>query len=131
MTRWTNGLWQSTLHRVTNPSPGSQGQSRRLSMAFFHKPAYDALIEVLPACYGSSSGSSGDALWLPEGVQLPDQPLFEPAVVGDLTRQGVLHKLRHLPAEEASAKYHEILASMRIAREAPAAGQQGGRASRR
>jgi hypothetical protein len=34
-------------------------------------------------------------------------------VVGDLTRQGVLHKLRHLPPEEASRRYHEMMAAAR------------------
>jgi isopenicillin N synthase-like dioxygenase len=46
MSRWTNGLWNSTLHRVTNPTPARARNSRRLSMAFFHKPNYDAVIEV-------------------------------------------------------------------------------------
>jgi hypothetical protein len=125
MSRWTNGLYKATLHRVVNPArtatPASN--SRRLSMAFFHKPAYDAAVEVLPTCYsGSSSAAAGGAgasacarevLGLPEAVALPAAPLFAPAVVGDLTRQGILHKFRHLPQEQASAKYHELLASMR------------------
>lgn len=46
MSRWSNGLWKSTLHRVTNPVPSRAANSRRLSMAFFHKPNYDAVIEV-------------------------------------------------------------------------------------
>lgn len=46
MSRWTNGLWKATLHRVTNPLPAKARSSRRLSMAFFHKPNYDAIIEV-------------------------------------------------------------------------------------
>jgi isopenicillin N synthase-like dioxygenase len=50
MTRWTNTVWRSTLHRVTNPPVHKQHNSRRLSMAFFHKPAYDALVEPLPTC---------------------------------------------------------------------------------
>lgn len=134
--RWTNTLWSSTLHRVTNPPLHKQRSSRRLSMAFFHKPAHDALIEVLPTCYSSCanktaaggvrrttsttacasgsvaadrSGSSTSG----SSKHLPLQPLFEPAVVGDLTRQGILHKYRHLPPDDASRMYHEHLAAVR------------------
>jgi hypothetical protein len=123
MTRWTNTLWASTLHRVTNPAPHKQHSSRRLSMAFFHKPAHDAVIEVLPTCYSSSSGdasSSSSSSSSRSGSSsrervLPREPLYPPAVVGDLTRQGILHKLRHLPPEEASQAYHAILAGQRCA----------------
>jgi len=45
--RWTGGLWHSTPHRVVNPPAGS-GPSRRQSIAFFHNPARDALIDTLP-----------------------------------------------------------------------------------
>jgi hypothetical protein len=158
MTRWTNNTWTSTLHRVTNPPPHKQRNSRRLSMAFFHKPAYDAWVEVLPTCYSSGTGglgratssqtdpehrsSSGEAvsnssslssiLSSQEGSssssssgasggsnssssrqRLPDGPLYPPTLVGDLTRQGILHKFRHLPPEEASRAYHAYLAGLR------------------
>lgn len=81
-------------------------------MAFFHKPTYDALIEVLPTCYSSShtGGTSSSS-----SRQLPSEPLYPPAVVGDLTRQGILHKLKHLPPEEASKAYHAYLAGLRAA----------------
>lgn len=117
MTRWTNTLWKSTLHRVTNPAAHKQHSSRRLSMAFFHKPAHDAVIQVLPTCYSSSSSdvsTSSSASNSGERV-LPREPLYAPAVVGDLTRQGILHKLRHLPPKEASHAYHAILAGQRCA----------------
>lgn len=120
MTRWTNTLWKSTLHRVTNLAAHKQHSSRRLSMAFFHKPAYDALIQVLPTCYSSSSSdvSTSSSASSSRERGLPREPLYTPAVVGDLTRQGILHKLRHLPPEEASKAYHALLAGQRCAEQA-------------
>ncbi|ANN75949.1 isopenicillin N synthase family dioxygenase [Bordetella flabilis] len=50
MARWTNDRWVSTLHRVVNPPPSAQAESRRLSIVFFHNPNYDARIECLPTC---------------------------------------------------------------------------------
>ncbi|ALJ22178.1 isopenicillin N synthase family dioxygenase [Microbacterium sp. No. 7] len=53
--RWTNDVWNSTLHRVANPVDGAWDEDR-LSVAFFHQPNADALIESLdavsPAKYG-------------------------------------------------------------------------------
>ena len=47
MATWTNDRWRSTCHRVVVPS----GRSRdRISIAFFHQPAYDAHIECIPTC---------------------------------------------------------------------------------
>jgi isopenicillin N synthase-like dioxygenase len=48
MMRWTNDRWISTPHRVVNPPPGSQGPTRRQSIAFFNNPNRDAVIECLP-----------------------------------------------------------------------------------
>jgi isopenicillin N synthase-like dioxygenase len=50
MAEWTNNRWVSTLHRVVNPPRDKALGSRRLSMAFFHQPNYDAVIECLPTC---------------------------------------------------------------------------------
>lgn len=50
MARWTNDRWVSTLHRVVNPPPGQAGDSRRLSLVFFHHPNQDAVIECIPTC---------------------------------------------------------------------------------
>jgi len=47
MAAWTNDHWVSTLHRVVIPQ---NRRENRLSIAFFHQPAYDALIECLPTC---------------------------------------------------------------------------------
>ena len=47
MAAWTNDRWVSTQHRVVVPE-GVTGD--RISVAFFHQPAYDALIECIPTC---------------------------------------------------------------------------------
>ncbi len=47
MAAWTNDRWVSTLHRVIVPE-GVTGD--RISVAFFHQPTYDALIECIPTC---------------------------------------------------------------------------------
>jgi isopenicillin N synthase-like dioxygenase len=43
--RWTNDRWVSNVHRVAAPPAGSTG--KRLSIAFFHHPNYDARIECV------------------------------------------------------------------------------------
>ncbi len=50
MAEWTNDRWVSTLHRVVNPSRTAGAAARRFSMAFFHQPNYDAVIQCLPTC---------------------------------------------------------------------------------
>ncbi|MCR0985688.1 isopenicillin N synthase family dioxygenase [Roseomonas populi] len=50
MAQWSNDRYVSTMHRVANP-PRS-GNTRRLSIAFFHQPNHDALIECIPGCAG-------------------------------------------------------------------------------
>jgi isopenicillin N synthase-like dioxygenase len=52
MMHWTNDRWISTLHRVLNPPRDAELGTRRISLAFFHQPNYDALIECLPSCQG-------------------------------------------------------------------------------
>jgi len=44
--RWTNDRWVSNTHRVVNP-PAEAARNRRLSIAFFHHPNYDAPIECI------------------------------------------------------------------------------------
>ncbi|MFY0534017.1 2OG-Fe(II) oxygenase family protein [Nannocystis pusilla] len=46
MAQWTNDRWRSTMHRVINPPPDANGDTRRQSLVFFHQPNYDA--EVIP-----------------------------------------------------------------------------------
>jgi isopenicillin N synthase-like dioxygenase len=70
MAEWTNDRWVSTLHRVVNPPRSAGSAARRLSMAFFHQPNYDAVIECLPTCiaadrparYGRTT--SGEHVWM-------------------------------------------------------------------
>ena len=45
--RWTNDRWVSNVHRVVNPPDSLAARSRRLSIAYFQHPNYDALIECL------------------------------------------------------------------------------------
>jgi isopenicillin N synthase-like dioxygenase len=47
--RWTNDRWVSNVHRVVNPpiTTASNSGSSRLSIAFFHHPNYDAVIECI------------------------------------------------------------------------------------
>jgi isopenicillin N synthase-like dioxygenase len=67
MAQWTNDLWTSTRHRVANP-PRDSGDTRRMSLVFFHQPNYDAIIECLPTCLAPGEQSryapisSGDHL---------------------------------------------------------------------
>lgn len=50
MQMWTNDRWRSTVHRVVNPSAEVADVERRQSIAFFHQPNWDTLIECLPSC---------------------------------------------------------------------------------
>jgi isopenicillin N synthase-like dioxygenase len=45
--RWTNDRWVSNLHRVVNPPAAVAARTKRLSIAFFHQPNYDALVECI------------------------------------------------------------------------------------
>lgn len=49
MQRWTNDVWVSTLHRVAAPSVGDP-LSRRLSIAYFLHPNFDADIRCIESC---------------------------------------------------------------------------------
>lgn len=46
MERWTNGLWQSTPHRVIHRG----GHDWRISVPFFFEPDYDAVVKPLAPC---------------------------------------------------------------------------------
>jgi isopenicillin N synthase-like dioxygenase len=40
------------MHRVANPARHESAGNRRLSLAFFHQPNYDAVVDCLPTCTG-------------------------------------------------------------------------------
>ena len=48
MSRWTNGIYRSNMHRVLNSRSGEE----RYSVPFFHSPRFDAVIEPVPTCIG-------------------------------------------------------------------------------
>lgn len=48
--RWTNGRWRSTLHRVVNPPRHLTGSTQRLSMVAFTGPNEATKIACLPTC---------------------------------------------------------------------------------
>jgi isopenicillin N synthase-like dioxygenase len=48
--RWSNDVWVSTPHRVAVPRAAERDGSRRLSIAYFLRPNYDAPIACIPAC---------------------------------------------------------------------------------
>jgi isopenicillin N synthase-like dioxygenase len=85
MARWTNGLFQSTLHRVANLS----GQARH-SIPCFVGPNPDAVIEALPNCVG------------------PDNPAkFEPIVAGKYVSDMIYHNF-HLHDKPNPAKHRAV-----------------------
>jgi hypothetical protein len=100
LTRWTNGRWPSTLHRVTNPQPAQRASSRRSSLAFFHKVNTDAVIDVRPSCVSATRPAA-----------------FAAVRARNVCRQGVLWRHRGLLAGQASAAYHAEMAAIRRAQE--------------
>lgn len=64
MQRWTNDLYQSTIHRVVNISG-----RERYSIPFFFDPDYDAMIECLPTC-----------------CDVDNPPQYEPVMAGHYQR---------------------------------------------
>jgi isopenicillin N synthase-like dioxygenase len=57
--RWSNDRWVSNPHRVVNPPAAVASTARRLSIAFFMHPNYDAVIECI--------APSGEAKYPPIG----------------------------------------------------------------
>jgi isopenicillin N synthase-like dioxygenase len=61
LSRWTNGRWRSTLHRVVNPGRELTGSTQRLSMVAFFSPNEESEIACLRSCVTSTR----PALWPP------------------------------------------------------------------
>jgi isopenicillin N synthase-like dioxygenase len=58
LSRWTNGRWQSTPHRVKNLSGGD-----RYSCPYFFDMSMDSTVEVLPTCQERGQGPGHPAKW--------------------------------------------------------------------
>lgn len=68
MMNWTNDKWISTLHKVI-PHPETLGQ-RRQSMAFFHNPNEDALIECIDSCHDVNHPPKYEPILAKEHLQM-------------------------------------------------------------
>lgn len=66
---WSGGHWKSTWHRVVTP-PGPPPYPQRTSIAYFHSPNADALIEPLP---GRSPAAGADIEPVLAGRYLQDK----------------------------------------------------------
>ena len=53
MAFWTNDRWVSTPHRVV--AKELEQPVKRFSLAFFHNPNTDCLIECIPSCHSQSN----------------------------------------------------------------------------
>lgn len=110
--RWSDDCWRSTKHCVVNPVPAAAASraagasNRRLSIAFFHKANYDAVID--PSAF------------VPGGAVSGRNP---PVESGDISRVVLLRAAaaRGLDARKASLAYHEELMGAEAAAAAAAA----------
>jgi isopenicillin N synthase-like dioxygenase len=50
MAQWTNDRWRSTMHRVVNPVADVGSTTPRLSVAYFHQPNPDTVIDTIASC---------------------------------------------------------------------------------
>jgi isopenicillin N synthase-like dioxygenase len=66
VTRWTNGLYHSSLHRVMNNRSGRD----RHSIVLFYNQAHETHVEALPSC-----------------LKAGESPLFPPCTAGEHTAQ--------------------------------------------
>ncbi len=82
MMRWTNDRWLSNMHRVVNPPPEAASTAGRISIAFFHQPNYDAVIECIATCNGPNRA----ALYPPvRSGDYRDQKYRETLVAGEVS----------------------------------------------
>jgi isopenicillin N synthase-like dioxygenase len=73
MMGWTNDRWRSGLHRVVNPPRDATGSTRRMSLAYFANPNYDAVVECIPTC-----------------VEPGSEPLYAPIEAGEYRLQKIM-----------------------------------------
>jgi isopenicillin N synthase-like dioxygenase len=84
MSRWTNGRWRSTLHRVVNPGREISGTTQRLSMVTFFSPNEQSEIACLPSCVA------------------PDKPAqWPPVKAGDYIRSKIMKSMDIASAKPA------------------------------
>ncbi len=77
MARWTNGIYNSNMHRVMNKQPDGV----RYSLPYFHSPREDAVIEPIPTCV------------------TPDHPrLYPPCTTGEHMMEMFRRSYGYLPA---------------------------------
>lgn len=80
MSRWTNGRWQSTLHRVSNPPRELTGSTQRLSLVAFTGPNEKMEVACLPTCCDAEH---------------PAQ--YEPVLAGDYIRAKIAASMELTP----------------------------------
>lgn len=56
--RATNNVFVSTIHRVVNKTPFAE----RYSIPFFFSPSHDALIDVVPTCWGTRNPKKAEPI---------------------------------------------------------------------
>ena len=83
ISRWTNGRWRSTLHRVINPPRHLTGSTQRLSMVLFTGPNEESEIACLETCATA------------------ERPAKYPPVIAGAWVKAKLDKSMKLPAAEA------------------------------
>jgi isopenicillin N synthase-like dioxygenase len=91
MARWTNDRWASTVHRVVYPG-GRDAEQERYSVAFFHQPSRDALIECIPTCTVLGRSARYPAV------------AFGDYLAGKARRAYMQRKLGHRPAGPPAAR---------------------------
>ncbi|KAF3005067.1 hypothetical protein E8E13_009558 [Curvularia kusanoi] len=85
LSRWSNGRWVSTVHRVGAPAVdgerrGGGGETMlpdRYSIPFFAAPDPDTLIEALPGCWGEGRPKLYESVTAREYVQMRMAALYE------------------------------------------------------
>ncbi|MDC0033120.1 isopenicillin N synthase family oxygenase [Alphaproteobacteria bacterium] len=79
LSRWTNGLYHSSLHRVMNNRSGKN----RHSIVLFYNQAHETCVECLPTCLKSG-----------------ETPLLPACTAGEHTMQRYNDSRRHMPPAE-------------------------------
>ena len=64
--RWTNDTWRSNVHRVRNPSRGSEeAQRSRLSLVFFTGPMDTTVVTPIAVHFPPAEGEENERRWRP------------------------------------------------------------------